>query len=224
MPNQKSSSSITPSPTTLRDGRANQKQRTYLALLDAALELTDAGQQPTLHDVATKAMVSRATVYRYFSSVDALIREAYFGRAVPPLEEIVAPGSDPVDAIGRATEVMNRLLLEDEAGVHILERAFMQIWLDNTSNDGLQRMGRRMNYIDPIVESLSDRLDQAARMRLRTALSMTMGTEAVLAMRDIAGASVEEAIATGVWAAQSLIRQALAEAKSEGIRTKKRAV
>jgi AcrR family transcriptional regulator len=206
----------------LQDGRANQKQRTYQALLDAALQLTDAGQQPTLQEVANKAMVSRATVYRYFPSVDALLREAYFGRAVPPLEEIVAPGSDPVDAIGRATETMNRLLLEDEAGVHIVVRAFMQIWLDSTSSERLLRIGRRMNYIDPIVESLSDRLDKAARSRLRTALSMTMGTEAVLAMRDVAGESVEESIAAASWAAQSLIRQALAESKAKGPRAKKR--
>jgi AcrR family transcriptional regulator len=191
-------------------------------LLDAALQLPDAGQQPTLQEVANKAMVSRATVYRYFPSVDALLREAYFGRAVPPLEEIVAPGSDPVDAIGRATETMNRLLLEDEAGVHIVVRAFMQIWLDSTSSERLLRIGRRMNYIDPIVESLSDRLDKAARSRLRTALSMTMGTEAVLAMRDVAGESVEESIAAASWAAQSLIRQALAESKAKGPRAQKR--
>ena len=199
--------------TNLQDGRANQKQRTYQALLDAALGLSDAGQQPTLRDIATRANVSRATAYRYFPSVDALIHEAYFGRAAVPLESFVAPGADPVEAVGRAAEVMNRLLLGNEAGVHIVERAFMQIWLDAGSDERPSRMARRMNYIDPIVDSLSDRLDEAARSRLRTALAVTMGTEAVLAMRDVAGASIEQAIAAGIWAAESLVRQALAEAK-----------
>lgn len=198
--------------TNLQDGRTNQKQRTYQALLDAALELTDTGHQPTLQDIANKAMVSRATVYRYFPSADALIHEAYFGRAVVPLDEFVAPGTDPVEAIGRAAEVMNRLLLDDESGVHIVERAFMQIWLDNAPGMRPSRVARRMKYIDPIVDSLSHRLDEAARLRLRTALAMTMGTEAVLAMRDVAGASLQDTIAAGIWAAQSLIRQALAEA------------
>ncbi|MFL6720060.1 MAG: TetR family transcriptional regulator [Burkholderiaceae bacterium] len=201
--------------TNLQAGRANQKQRTYQALLDAALGLSDAGQQPTLRDIANKAMVSRATAYRYFPSVDALIHEAYFGRGAVPLDAFVAPGTDAVEAVGRAAEVMNRLLLDNEPGVHIVERAFMQIWLDNASDDRPSRMARRMNYIDPIVDSLSDRLDAAARSRLRTALAMTMGTEAVLAMRDVAGASSEEAVAAGIWAAQSLIRQALAEASRQ---------
>jgi AcrR family transcriptional regulator len=215
MPNQKSRVNRADpivARTSLLDGRANQKQRTYQALLDAALELSDAGHQPTLQDIANKAMVSRATVYRYFPSADTLIHEAYFGRAAVPLDEFIAPGTDPVEAIGRAAEVMNRLLLSDEAGLHIVERAFMQIWLDNASGDRPSRMARRMKYIDPIVDSLSDRLDEAAGLRLRTALAMTMGTEAVLAMRDVAGATTEDAIAAGIWAAQSLIRQALAEA------------
>jgi AcrR family transcriptional regulator len=198
--------------TNLKEGRANQKQRTYQALLDAALELSEAGQQATLRDIANKAMVSRATAYRYFPSVDALIHEAYFGRAAVPLDTFIAPGTDPVEAVGRAAEVMNGLLLGNEVGVHTVERAFMQIWLDNVSDDRPSRMARRMNYIDPIVDSLSDLLDDAARFRLRTALAMTMGTEAVLAMRDVAGASREQAMAAGIWAAQSLIRQALAEA------------
>jgi AcrR family transcriptional regulator len=197
--------------TNLQEGRANQKQRTYQALLDAALGLSDAGQQPTLRDIANKANVSRATAYRYFPSVDALIHEAYFGRAAVPLDTFIAPGTDPVEAVGRAAEVMNGLLLENEAGVHTVERAFMQIWLDNVSDDRPSRMARRMNYIDPIVDSMSDLLDEAARSRLRTALAVTMGTEAVLAMRDVAGASREQTIAAGIWAAQSLIRQALAD-------------
>jgi hypothetical protein len=86
------------------------------------------------------------------------------------------------------------------------------MWLDNVSDDRPSRMARRMNYIDPIVDSIAGLLDEAAKSRLRTALAMTMGTEAVLAMRDVAGASREQAIAAGIWAAQSLIRQALAEA------------
>lgn len=199
-------------------GRASQKLRTYQALLDAALELTDAGQTPTLQDVASRAEVSRATVYRYFASVDALIHEAYFGRAAVPLEEFVPPGTDPIEAIRRAAEVINRLLLDDEAGVHVVERAFMQMWLDSSAGERPSRVGRRMKYIDPIVDGLGDRLDAPARRRLRTALAMTMGTEAVLAMRDVAGAPVKECLAASAWAAQALIRQALADATVRGSR------
>ncbi|MDQ9172242.1 TetR family transcriptional regulator [Oxalobacteraceae bacterium R-40] len=219
MPTKKSSntedSSFLAGRANLQEGRINQKQRTYQALLDAALDLADMGRQPTLQEVAGKAGVSRATAYRYFSSADAMIREAYFGRAAIPLEEFVPPGTEPIEAIGRAAKVMNSLLLKDEAGIHIVERAFMQAWLDKPAEDSFLRMGRRMNYIDPILDSLSGHLNKAARKRLRTVLSMVIGTEAVLAMRDVAGASEEESIAAGMWAAQALLRQALMEAQAD---------
>jgi hypothetical protein len=69
-----------------------------------------------------------------------------------------------------------------------------------------------MNYIDPIVDSLKHLLARPARRRLRQALSMVMGTEAVIAVRDISRASVDEALDSATWAARSLVRQALAEA------------
>ena len=69
-----------------------------------------------------------------------------------------------------------------------------------------------MKYILPIVDALKDELPPAARQRLIHTLSMVMGTEAVLAVRDIAGASIDEAIAAGIWAAQALVKQARAEA------------
>jgi AcrR family transcriptional regulator len=200
-----------PRSAMLSDGRANQKRRTQQALRDAALALFDAGQQPTLQQIADKAMVSRATAYRYFSSVEALIHDAAFDRAVAQLDDVFAQGDDPVEAIGRAAEMVNGVLLNDEAGTHIIERSFMQVWLDNAADARPPRPGRRMKYIEPIVARLADRLGRDAQARLRIGLAMVMGSEAVLAMRDVAGASVESAIAAGRWAAHALVMQALAE-------------
>jgi hypothetical protein len=69
-----------------------------------------------------------------------------------------------------------------------------------------------MSYIDPIVDSLREALTPSARKRLKQALSMVMGTEAVIAVRDISRASPDEALDAAAWAARSLVRQALAEA------------
>jgi AcrR family transcriptional regulator len=195
-------------------GRPNQRRRTQRALIDAVLALCEDGRKPTFAEVAERAMVSRATAYRYFSSVEALISDALFGRAVPPLERLFKPGDDPVEAIGRAAIAVNKTLLDDEVGVHVIVRSFMGTWLDNEPHERPPRPGRRMNYIEPIVGALKVELPPSVRERLRHALSMVMGTEAVLAMRDVAGASVEQALAAGAWAARSLLRQALADAQA----------
>jgi AcrR family transcriptional regulator len=194
----------------------NQRRRTRQALIDAALALRDENRTPTLAEIAERALVSRATAYRYFPSLEALISETVTDRGMKPLEQVWRPGDDPIEAIGRAARAMHALLLQDEVGLHVMERSFMTVWLDSPDKDSPQRPGRRLTYIGPIVDSLRDRLPAGARKRLKAALSMVIGTEAMIALRDVAGVSVDESLDAACWAAQSLVRQALAEAALPG--------
>ncbi|AKV09561.1 transcriptional regulator [Pseudomonas fluorescens NCIMB 11764] len=191
-------------------GRTNQKLRTRQALIDAAVALRDEGLHPTVAQVAERAMVSRATAYRYFPSTEALISELAADREMKPLESFWRPGDDPVKGIGLAANALNTLLIDDEIGLHVMERSFMSVWLESETHEPL-RPGRRMSYIEPIVDSLKDVLTPRARKRLKQALSIVIGTEALIAVRDISGASVEESLDAAAWAARALVRQALAE-------------
>ena len=193
-------------------GRVNQKLRTRQALIEAAVALRDEGHQPTVAQAAERAKVSRATAYRYFPTVEALISETAADRDMPPLERVWRPGDDPVKGIGLAANALNKLLLGDEIGLHVMERSFMTVWLENESHEPL-RPGRRLSYIEPIVDSMKDVLAPRARKRLKQALSIVMGTEALIAVRDISGASLEESLDASAWAARALVRQALAEAE-----------
>jgi AcrR family transcriptional regulator len=194
------------------EGRANQKRRTRQALIDAALALRDEGRNPTLADVAERALVSRATAYRYFPSVEALVSETATDRGMQPLERFWRPGDDPVEGIGRAAHALNGLLAGDEAGLHVMERSFMTVWLESAAREAPLRPGRRMHYIEPIVDSLEDVLAPAARRRLKQALAVVLGTEAMIAVRDVGRANAADAVDVTIWAAQALVRQALAEA------------
>ena len=46
------------------------------------------GRKPSLEEIAEEALVSRATAYRYFPSVEALIVEASLDVAVPDADEL----------------------------------------------------------------------------------------------------------------------------------------
>ncbi|WP_064735970.1 TetR/AcrR family transcriptional regulator [Azohydromonas australica] len=199
-------------------GRVNQRRRTQRALIEAVLALHDEGAQPTFAEVAERALVSRATAYRYYASVEALLSEALFERSVPPLDEVFRPGDDPVQAIGRAVRDFNRLLVQDEAALHVMERSFMSVWLDNTPDARPPRPARRLQYIGPLVEALRNELPPAARKRLAQALAMVAGPEAVLSLRDVAGATVEEVLDASAWAAMALVQAARAQTAGAGTR------
>ena len=179
---------------------------------DAALALRDEGREPSLQEVADRALVSRATAYRYFASIDALLAMAHFERQMPALDAVFKPGDDPVKAIGRACERINRLLLDDERAAHVLVRSAMQVWLDGPAERRPPRPGRRMRLIEPILDACGDRLSPARKRRLRAALSLMMGVEAVISLRDVAGESTASAIAIARAAAETLMRDALAPA------------
>lgn len=210
MPNRKSSRVDGDQVET--DGRANQKRRTRQALISAAMAFRDEGRNPTFAEVAERALVSRATAYRYFSSLEALISETATERGLLPLEHFWRPGDDPADGISHAARDMMKLMLNDEVGLHVMERSFMAVWIDNDPGGRPPRPGRRMKYIEPIVESLKGELSPSARKRLAHALSMVMGSEAAVAIRDIGGASVDESLVAAAWAAQALINQARIDA------------
>ena len=212
MPRPESSARASRDAAGAPGARANQKRRTRQALIDAALALRERGRDPSFAEVAEHARVSRATAYRYFPSVEALVSESAAERAMQPPERIRRAGEDPEAAIGRAARELNRVLVGDEVGLHVMERSFMAVWLDGAGGAQAPRPGRRLRYIRPIVDGLKEELPPAARRRLVQALAMVMGTEAVLALRDVAGASVDEALAASAWAAQALLRQARAEA------------
>ena len=71
-------------------GRPNQKSRTRKDLLRAAARLMKDGNCPTFEDVAEEALVSRATAYRYFSGLEALLVEAALDVAMPDAEALFA--------------------------------------------------------------------------------------------------------------------------------------
>jgi AcrR family transcriptional regulator len=193
----------------------NQRKRTRAAIIEAATALMREGRPPTVAEAAERALVSRATAYRYFPTQESLLLDvANVEALMKPVEDLVAsfPTDDAAQRLAVLVGTMMRACLSDEALVRTGERIYMDTWLANQS-DGNQtpvRAGRRMRYIDEALRPLGERLDESGRKRLRCALALTVGTEALIAMKDSVGLDDdEEIVATLEWAAGALLRTAL---------------
>src|ERR1044071_8197615 len=110
------------------EGRVLQKRRTRQALIDAANRLRARGIIPTIEDVATEAQVSRATVYRYYRAVDALITDALFQPNLNPEDLFAESMTDPLDRTLAVERLVNDLLSSDEIGLHVIVRNFVDNW------------------------------------------------------------------------------------------------
>ena len=198
------------------------RNRTRAAIIEAATALLREGRPPTVAEAAERALVSRATAYRYFPTQESLLLDvANVEALLEPVEELVAsfPADDPAQRLAALAGTFTQAMLS-EALIRTGERIYMDTWLANQSHGNRTpvRAGRRMRYIDEALRPLGERLGEPARRRLRSALALALGTHAVIAMKDSAGVDDDEEIAAALeWAASALLRSMPRAARSVAI-------
>lgn len=201
------------------DPRANQKQRTREAIVAAAAELLRAGGRPSVAEAAESAKVSRATAYRYFPTQEALLIEvAQVNPAAEPVERWLAQlqGGEPAERLRGLLGAFHRIASAEEVALRTGLRAYLDTWLESRrrgETPDVVREGRRMRWLDEALAPVRQQLTPAKWRRLRAALSLTLGAESIVVMKDVCHASDSEALATLDWAAQALLRAALEEAR-----------
>ncbi len=201
----------------IRGGRVAQKRRTRQALLDAANALLDEGLRPSLDDVAERADVSRATAYRYFTSSEDLLTDAVLDRSVVPAEILFPEDAGSLaDRMLAVEEATNPLLLADEVAVHVITRVMSEAWLAGGPGDRGARPGRRLPLIDAALAPYAGTLGPGLTRRLRHAIALAIGTEAVVTLRDVCELSPEEVRETARWTVRAIVAAALAENEAAG--------
>ncbi|WP_232835450.1 TetR/AcrR family transcriptional regulator [Actinocorallia populi] len=93
---------------------SKEQQARRARLVQAARDLASAGgySAVTMHDVADRAGVARATVYRYFSSKDHLLTEVAADWA-QLIADVTVPGADPAERLSVLLEALVDLAAAD---------------------------------------------------------------------------------------------------------------
>ena len=195
-----------------RNGRPNQRHRTRTELLNAAARLLKQGATPSMEEVAEAAMVSRATAYRYFPSLDALLMEAPLEGAVPEPEALFADqaSSDPQERVDAAEAALHEMVYRNEAQ---LRRLLASSLNRSPAGDGAVpvRQNRRSPLIEAALAPVKKRLGRAAYQRLCAALAVYFGPEAMVVFRDVLQLDEKEARKVKSWAVRALVRAASSE-------------
>lgn len=191
-------------------GRSNQKQRTRKDLLDAAGRLLREGRRPSLDDVAEAALVSRATAYRYFASIEALLLEASVHVAAPDARVLdAASPTDPVDRVATVDRAFDAMTRENEAPLRLmLARILERSVRPDAPTDLPARQNRRAPLIAAALEPARADLDPGAYEKLVAALSIVIGTESFIVTRDVLRLSDADAAEVRRWAIAALVEAA----------------
>ncbi len=193
--------------------RERQTRRTRRALVAAADELFAAGRVPTVAEVAELADVARATAYRYFPTQEALLLETTFLgdseplRSLPELARVI---EDPTERMAEAVRRSAEWSLGREARL----RAILRMSLDPESE--LRRPARRREYIAQLLEDVRSELAPDAYARLAAAMTLLMGIDPIVSLRDNGDVEHDQIPEVLAWAARELVSAALRQPKADG--------
>lgn len=189
-------------------GRANQLRRTRKDLLQAAARLTSQGRHPNLEEIAEEAMVSRATAYRHFPDVTALLVEASLDIDTPQAEEVFRGGSaaDPVARLERVDAAFDQMIRDNEVALRLMLRHAMERSVRRGGDTSTPvRQNRRTPLIEAALEPARRELRPAALKTLTRALALVIGTEAMLVLKDVLQLDEAEARRVRRWAIRALV-------------------
>lgn len=189
--------------------RENQRLRTRKDLLEAAVRLTRDGKSPSFEEVAEAALVSRATAYRYFPGLDALMSEAAVHVDTPTPERLFAgdASTDPVARLDKVDAALSALVLANEAPL----RALLARTVQQPPGEAPVRQNRRSPLIAAALETADPPFPPAGLDMLSKALPLLLGIETHVVFKDVLQLDVAQAARVRRW----MIR-ALADAARKG--------
>lgn len=196
-------------PGASNPGRMNQKIRTRQAIIEACRGLIRTGSAVSVPEVAQAALVSEATVYRYFPDLPSLVNTAIAGLWPSPAEalEPIAHSTNPVERIAFAAEIFLRRVLAYQGAVRAMIAATIA-----QPGAPATRPKLRFTWIDEALapaEATLTPTDAEAFTRLKRDLAVVVSAEALFTLTDLCGLSPDEAIASAARLASTITAAAL---------------
>lgn len=196
------------------DPRANQKERTRAAIVEAAARMLRDGMMPSVSAAAEAAKVSRATAYRYFPTPEALqIEVAGVTPTYAPVEQLVQSleGDDVEARLLAFLQKFNSIAFANEAQMRMALKVYLDTWLGNRDKSQAPsvREGRRMRWLEAVLAPAKRGRSKKQWKRMQAALALTAGTDAMVIMKDVCRLDDQEAQDALLWAARTLLRAGL---------------
>ena len=192
----------------LKGGRSQQKQKTRDRILAGAKELLNNKSDFSLEDVAEVTSLSRATIYRYFSSAEALSLEAALDLGTKPPHEVIESidGSDAGAVIEGIQEYYNQLALDNES----VFRKYLSTVITQPP-EGRKRGARRHHTLALALEELDLPLSTKEREMFIVVATALMGIEPIIVTKDVCGLTDKRSKHVLRWGIEMLLRGIMAK-------------
>ncbi|WP_248723244.1 TetR/AcrR family transcriptional regulator [Seonamhaeicola sp. ML3] len=192
----------------IETGRKQQKLKTRNKILASAKNLLRKGTDFTLEQIAEDANISRATVYRYYSSVDILSLEAGLDWQTKPPEAILKPllDKDIRHKLIGVQDYFNQLTYNHENAF----RKYLSHAITSNSDEG-KRGARRVKTLELALENNTLNLSEEDTEKLIVVATALMGVEATIVTKDVCGLDNETSKTILNWGLDTLLKGILTD-------------
>jgi hypothetical protein len=116
-------------------------------------------------------------------------------------------------------DVLQKRIIDKEAAFRTMLRLSLERSSEEERHDGdtapsRLRGGGRVRWIEKALAPVQGRFEESDFRRLVAALSLCIGIEALVVLRDVCALEPEEAEEVSRWAARTLLRSSLAEVQA----------
>ncbi|WP_026914136.1 TetR/AcrR family transcriptional regulator [Christiangramia portivictoriae] len=190
----------------IQRGRKTQKLKTRDKILRSTQKLLERNKDLSLEDVAKEAEISRATIYRYYSSIDVLAAEAVLDLNTKSSEDLYeeVAGKGLEDAIFSIQDYYNQLTIDNESGF----RKYMSVILNNEHSDKM-RGARRKKSLMMLLENKAEHMSAQEKENLANIATLLMGVEAFVVTKDVCGLDNEASKKLLNWGMEKLLQSIL---------------
>ena len=190
---------------SLKKGRVNQKHKTRNRILNSAKTLMSKKRIITLEEVAFKANVSRATIYRYFPNINLLCSEAsldiHYLTPEALFEEVIDKPLD--ERVIFIQSYYNKLAQDHEL---IFRRYLSNVLNESIVSRKKIRGARRVDAMTLVLDSFEKDMTKQTLNNLKNIASILMGIDALIVAKDVCGLSNKEADKTLKWGIEMIMK------------------
>lgn len=175
-------------------------------ILEQTQALLSSGKTFGIEDVVQQSGLSRATVYRYFPNIDALVQEAGLDIKTASPEMLIKRTSkyDLQTQIIKIQQYFNDLAFDNEEAF----RKYLGTVLGQSSLE-VKRGARRVKSLRLAMDNYKGKLDNDTVDKLINAATVLMGIEALIVTRDVCGLSKQKSKKTLQWALDIILSDVL---------------
>lgn len=191
----------------ITNGRINQKLKTQKRILETAREMLLSKQNFSLEEVAAQMQISRATIYRYYASIDMLCLDVAISMTNIDPEDFSShvDGMDMAQSLFYVQKYFNNMVQKHETEL----RKYLSLVLDRSvkrDTASEHRAGRRLKTLEIVMRPFYDQIGGKNYDNLKHVVTLLCGPEPLIANKDVSGLNNQQSNEVLRWALEMVLK------------------